>query len=88
MFEEIAHQRSWHTTEEQAHGPRGGNSGRGIPPGVDLDAGYASDDWKNDPEPEPDRASPESGDSTRVHLGQPWRPRLPAQSPGASLAAS
>jgi hypothetical protein len=40
--------------EEQAHGPRGGNSGRSIPPGVDLDAGYASDDWKLDPEPEPE----------------------------------
>jgi hypothetical protein len=26
-------------------GARGGNSARSIPPGVDLDAGYAVDDW-------------------------------------------
>ena len=26
-------------------GPRGGNSSMSIPPGADLDAGYATDDW-------------------------------------------
>jgi hypothetical protein len=39
--------------DERAHGPRGGNSGRSLPPGVDLDAGYASDDWDLGEEDQP-----------------------------------
>lgn len=34
------------TDEEQIPlAPRGGNSAMSIPPGVDLDANYAMDDW-------------------------------------------
>ncbi len=40
--------------DEQVHGPRGGNSGRSVPPGVDLDAGYANDDWALDPNQRPE----------------------------------
>ncbi|HEX4220822.1 MAG TPA: hypothetical protein VHZ97_00520 [Pseudonocardiaceae bacterium] len=44
--------------ESPPRGPRGGNSGMSIPPGVELDSNYATDDWPM-PAPE-DVVEPES----------------------------
>lgn len=49
------------TQEQQAlRGPRGGNSGMSIPPGANLDDGYAIDDWPADEPAEPGSDLPES----------------------------
>lgn len=40
--------------DQERRGPRGGNSGMSIPPGADLDHGYATDDWPMDVPPEAD----------------------------------
>ena len=57
-------QDSKHDQDQQAPlGPRGGNSGMSIPPGADLDKGYATDDWQGDaPEPGSEPAESESDD--------------------------
>lgn len=39
---------------EERRGPRGGNSDRSIPPGADLDNGYATDDWPGTAPEDPD----------------------------------
>jgi hypothetical protein len=49
--------------QRELRGPRGGNSGMSIPPGADLDDGYATDDVPADVPSEPgsDLPDPESG---------------------------
>ena len=42
-------------------GPRGGNSGMSIPPGADLDDGYATDEVPADVPSEPGTDLPEPG---------------------------
>ena len=65
---------------EESRGPRGGNSDRSIPPGADLDNGYATDDWPtatheehDQPVANPDRTTLDDDDETenRVH-DQNW----------------
>jgi hypothetical protein len=37
--------------DDAPHGPRGGNSGRSIPPGVEIDDNYGEDNWSFNPDP-------------------------------------
>jgi hypothetical protein len=55
----IRHNEDQNEDQQTPLGPRGGNSGMSIPPGADLDDGYATDDWPVDA-PEPDAAPAES----------------------------